>query len=98
LTSLNHEIIPLGVKKGEVFGKKILDIKEKPYLQDIDTITLYIGPTHQPPYYDYLLSLKPNRIIFNPGTENKELVELAAQNNIETVYGCTLVMLSIGNY
>jgi hypothetical protein len=50
------------------------------------------------PYYDYILSLKPKRIIFNPGTENEELMKLAKQNNIQPVVACTLVMLSIGNY
>jgi predicted CoA-binding protein len=66
--------------------------------EDIDTITLYLGPERQREYYDYILSLKPKRIIFNPGTENDELAALAETNGIETVEACTLVMLSIGNY
>ncbi|MEQ8238537.1 MAG: CoA-binding protein [Cyclobacteriaceae bacterium] len=98
LTSHNHEIIPIGIKKGVVSGTEILDIKERPQVENVDTITLYIGPARQPAYYDYLISLKPKRIIFNPGTENEDLVKLAEKNNIETVYGCTLVMLSVGNY
>lgn len=69
-----------------------------PLLSDIDTVTLYINPTHQKNYYNYILNLKPRRIIFNPGTENPELVTLAQQNNIQTEEACTLFLLSIGGY
>ena len=98
LTEHQHEIVPIGIKKGEVIGQPILPIREFPVIEDIDTITLYIGARHQPEYYDYLLGLKPKRIIFNPGTENRELMELAREKDIEVVTGCTLVMLSVGNY
>src|SRR6185436_5088974 len=64
LTSHDHEIIPIGIKKGTVLGKPILNIREKPAIEDVDTITLYIGPRHQPEWYDYLIGLKPKRIIF----------------------------------
>ena len=73
LDEYNHEVIPIGIKKGEVAGKKILNMHEQPEVENIDTITMYIGPQHQTEWYDYLLSLKPKRIIFNPGTENKNL-------------------------
>lgn len=98
LTSNGHEIVPIGVKKGNVSGSEILDISDHPQVENIDTITLYIGPARQPAYYDYLMSLKPKRIIFNPGTENNELVQLAEKNGVEAIYACTLVMLSVGNY
>lgn len=98
LTNAGHEIVPVGIKKGEVFGEQILDIKEFPKVDDVDTITLYLGARHQPEYYDYLLSLNPKRIIFNPGTENPKLVRLAKEKKIETEYACTLVMLGSGVY
>lgn len=98
LTSYHHPIVPIGIKKGEVFGSDILDIYEKPPVTDVDTITLYIGPQRQPEWYDYLLSLHPKRIIFNPGTENEELADLAEAKGIEVVYGCTLVMLRSNQY
>ncbi|MFC6999701.1 CoA-binding protein [Rufibacter roseus] len=91
-----HEVIPVGIKKGEVAGLPIET--EKPEVEGVDTVTLYVGPQNQPSWYDYILSLKPKRIIFNPGTENIELERKAKEQNIEPVYGCTLVMLSIGNY
>ena len=72
--------------------------KEKIPVTDVDTVTLYLNPTHQREYYDYILSLNPKRIIFNPGTENDELVKLAKEQNIETSEACTLVLLSTGQY
>ncbi len=98
LIEYQHEIVPLGIKKGEVFGKEILNIRERPAINDVDTITLYIGPAHQPEWYDYLISLKPKRIIFNPGTENPEFEKLALANNIEPMEACTLVLLRTGQY
>ena len=98
LTEKGHEIIPVGIKKGEVFGEEILDIREKPRLDEVDTVTMYMGSIHQTEYYDYILSLNPKRIIFNPGTENPTFEKMAQKANIEVVHGCTLVMLSVGNY
>jgi predicted CoA-binding protein len=65
---------------------------------DVDTVTLYLNPDNQKPYYDYILSLKPRRIIFNPGTENEELEEMAASQGIKVQEACTLVMLGTGQY
>lgn len=98
LTQYNHEIVPVGIKKGELFNTRILDIRERPEIPDVDTITMYIGPQRQPEWYDYLLSLKPKRIIFNPGTENDTFEKMAEENGIEVVEGCTLVMLRSYQY
>jgi hypothetical protein len=98
LTDKGHPVIPVGIKKGVVAGKEILDLRTKPRLEGVDTITLYLGPSNQVEWYDYILSLQPERIVFNPGTENDELVKKASENGINTVYACTLVMLSVGNY
>lgn len=93
LTEYGHEVVPIGIKKGSLAGKDILDIREMPEIKDVDTITLYIGPQHQPQWYDYLIGLKPKRIIFNPGTENSEFEKLAEKNGIEVTEACTLVLL-----
>ncbi|UOQ51784.1 CoA-binding protein [Hymenobacter cellulosivorans] len=91
-----HEVVPVGIRKGQVAG---LDIHtDRPTGEDIDTVTLYVGPQNQPAWYDYILDLKPKRIIFNPGTENEELERMAQERGIRTEEACTLVMLSIGNY
>lgn len=93
LREYDHEIVPIGIKQGEVAGKDILDIRKKPAISDVDTVTLYIGPRHQPEWYDYILGLKPRRIIFNPGTENGEFEQLAESKGIEATEACTLVLL-----
>lgn len=96
LRRFNHEIVNVGIKKGEVAGVEI----ERPgeIHQDVDTITLYIGPDLQSQYHDYILATKPKRVIFNPGTENYELEKLLDQHDIEPVEACTLVLLSTGQY
>lgn len=96
LESAGHNAIPVGVKNGEVAGKTIL--KEPPSDDDIDTVTLYIGPDIQEEYHDYLLKLKPKRIIFNPGTVNPDLMEELEGEGIDVVEACTLVMLTTGEF
>ena len=92
----NHPVVALGKRPGII--KDVLIEKEKKNFENIDTITLYLNPDHQKEYYDYIISLKPRRIIFNPGAENPELASLAANHNITPVEACTLVLLSTGQY
>ena len=94
----NHHIVPVGIKKGEVFEEEILDLRSKPVINDVDTVTMYIGPQNQPEWEDYIVGLNPKRIIFNPGTENPTLVEKAQKKGIKTEYACTLVMLGANTY
>lgn len=92
----NHDVIGIGKHKGTVAG---VEIQTEPLpLTDVHTVTLYLNPLHQKDYYDYILSLKPQRIIFNPGAENEELYQLALHNNIQPIEACTLVMLSTHQY
>ncbi|MCX2739363.1 CoA-binding protein [Pontibacter anaerobius] len=92
-----HEVVPVGIKNAEVGGLKIVTDKSE-QIEDVDTVTLYVGPRHQPVWYDYILNLKPKRIIFNPGTENRELEQMAQDAAIETLHHCTLVMLASDSY
>jgi len=96
LLNHGHEFVPFGIKRGEVFKHPILN--EFPQDEEIDTITMYVNPSIQKAYHDDILKLNPKRIIFNPGTENDELRELAEAQGIETEYACTLVMLNTGQY
>ncbi|WP_038032910.1 CoA-binding protein [Thermonema rossianum] len=101
LSQYGHPFVPVGIKKGEVFGQKILSKAEAEAMlkpRDIHTITLYVNPLRQQEWYDFLLNLQPQRIIFNPGTENPALAERAQAQGIETVEACTLVMLRTGQY
>lgn len=96
LKNHGHEVVPVGIRKGSVAGLEIRN--DRPATENVDTVTLYVGPQNQPAWYDYILDLNPKRIIFNPGTENPELEELAHQRGIKTEEACTLVMLSVGQY
>jgi predicted CoA-binding protein len=96
LTRFKHDIVNVGIKKGEVAGVAIE--KQGDIHRDIDTVTLYIGPALQPQYYEYIVATHPKRVIFNPGTENVELENLLMKNNIEPILACTLVLLSTGQY
>lgn len=96
LQAHQHPVVAVGRKQTSVNGIEIH--KEHVDADDVDTITLYLNPQNQVEYYDYIIGLKPKRIIFNPGTENPELIQLAKQNGIQPVIACTLVMLSTGQY
>lgn len=96
LKNNQHPVVAIGKKAGIVAGIPIGTEKIK--LDGIDTVTLYLNPSLQKEYYDYILSLHPKRIIFNPGTENDELAQLALQQGIKPLEACTLVMLSTGQY
>lgn len=92
----NHEVLALGFENTSIENIPI-ETEWKNYDQ-VDTVTLYINPQRQKEYYKYILDLKPKRIIFNPGTENRELEQLAFENNIQPLEACTLVLLSTGQY
>ncbi|MGB0929510.1 MAG: CoA-binding protein, partial [Chitinophagales bacterium] len=71
----------------------------QPEIEDVHTVTIYLNPKNQVEYYEYILdNLQPQRIVFNPGSENSELIEMAEDHEIEVIEGCTLVMLSAGQY
>ncbi len=93
----DHEVVAVGSRPGRVEDVAILT--EWPnVIHDLDTITLYLGPERQKPVYERILAYHPRRIIFNPGTENAELMSLAQKAGIEVVAACTLVLLSIEAY
>jgi len=91
-----HEIELLGLRSDVIFDKTIQT--EKVHYSDIDTVTLYVSAKYQSDYYDYIVSLQPNRVIFNPGTENNELEDLLKDNNIFFEHVCTLVLLGTNQY
>lgn len=96
LNAHQHPVVALGNRSGNI-GNTRIETGHQPF-EDIDTVTLYLNPMRQKEYYDYILSLQPKRIIFNPGTENDELSEMARSRGIEVEEACTLVMLSTNQY
>lgn len=91
-----HTVFAIGNKAGIIDDTEIL--VGKPTIKNLDTITLYINPDIQKEYYDYIVKLRPRRLIFNPGTENIELFKLASENKIITEEACTLVLLRTGQF
>lgn len=96
LQEYEHPIVAHGLRAGNVNGTEI--VTEFPTDEDIHTVTLYLGPKNQPPYYDKIIGLNPKRVIFNPGTENPEFEELLAEKGIETEVACTLVLLRTNGF
>jgi predicted CoA-binding protein len=96
LTRYGHPVVAIGKKEGKVGNTDI--ITAHPDEKEVDTVTVYLNPQLQKQYYDYILSLHPKRIIFNPGAENEELYDLAKTNGIQPMEACTLVLLGTGQY
>jgi len=97
LLEYGHEVVALGHKPGRIDGQEILE--EWPgSIPGLDTITMYMNATRQHQFEDYLLSLQPKRIIFNPGAENPSLATKARAQGIQTMDACTLVLLRTGQY
>ncbi len=96
LVENRNDVSAIGLKTGEVAGVKIQT--DFAYIHSIDTVTLYLNPLRQQPYYDYIIDLNPRRVIFNPGTENPELYRILEEANIEVDVACTLVLLSTNQY
>ncbi len=96
LLEAGEDIVLVAKREGSVAGYVI---NATPVVsEDIDTVTMYLNPEHQKEYYDYILSLKPRRVIFNPGAENEDFYTVLKKNHIQPIEACTLVMLSIGQY
>lgn len=96
LVEAGQSVVGIGLKEEEVAGIKI-HTKQIP-LKNIDTVTLYLNPSRQKEYYNYITGIQPKRVIFNPGTENPEFYQLLRSNNIQVEVACTLVMLSMKQY
>ena len=96
LLDFDNEVVAIGNKKGEVHGVDVTT--KKVMFSNIDSVTLYLNPKRQKNYYDYIVSLRPKRVIFNPGTENPEFYKILNQHGITNEAACTLVLLSTNQY
>ncbi len=96
LKKYGYDVIPIGIRDGQIDGLKIHH--QLPKDTDIHTITIYLNPQRQQQYYEWIIDTKPQRVIFNPGSENPELEKLLDQNNIRFLHACTLTLLSIGMF
>jgi predicted CoA-binding protein len=96
LRAHEHPVAAIGLKAGQVLDVEILT--GHPAFSDIDTVSLYVAPSRQGDLYSYVLSLHPQRVIFNPGTENPEFEELLYKAGVMVEEACTLVLLSTGQF
>jgi len=96
LVSGHFPVLALGLREGTI--GQIPVMSGSPELNDIHTVTLYLGPVNQKPWYDYILDLHPARVIFNPGTENDEFRDLLSSAGITTIEDCTIMMVQSGRY
>ncbi|MFT5171467.1 MAG: putative CoA-binding protein [Candidatus Marinamargulisbacteria bacterium] len=97
LASYGHIVIPVHPKLGEVEGLRVFNSLaevEKP----VDTVTVYVNPEKSSEMITDILELSPSRVIFNPGSENQDLINLLEENGIHTVSACTLVLLRAGEF
>ena len=91
-----QEVVAFGLREGIVSNVTIAT--ELINYEHIDTVSLYLSPKRQEAYYKYIISLKPRRVLFNPGTENNTFVKLLEENNIESDVECSLVLLATNQY
>jgi predicted CoA-binding protein len=96
LSQHGMDVVAVGLRKGKVGETEIQT--GQPAFSEIDSVTLYLSAKNQIPLYDYILSLKPRRIIYNPGAENAELEKLAEAKGVENLEACTLVLLATNQY
>jgi len=91
----DHDVIAFGPRSGKVADVTLTQLWPT---TGVDTVTMYIGPKHQPEYLERMIALRPRRVIFNPGTENVSFESMLRESGIETLRACTLVMLGAGTY
>jgi predicted CoA-binding protein len=91
-----YDVVAVGFRPG--FIRDIEILTGKPEISDVDTVLLYLGAKKQAEFYDYILSLKPGRVIFNPGAENPELQDILKENGIDVLVDCALIMINTGAF
>lgn len=96
LKNKGHDVVAIGLKEGVIGDVTV--VKGTPDVQQVDTVSLYLNEARQAELIDYVFSLKPKRIIFNPGAENPMFMQRAIDNGIDAFEACTLTMLAIGTY
>lgn len=89
LTDYQHEVIRVTPREEKDIAK---------LAEDFHTLTLYVNPELSTKFQMKLLATKAQRVIFNPGTENLDLMDAFKKKGVEVVVGCTLVMLKTGQF
>ncbi len=96
LSKNQFPVYPVGREEGDING---IPVNTKlPPVQKYHTVTVYLNQKNQKDYYEKIFLYSPERVIFNPGTENPEFKELCQQRNVEVVENCTLELLEAGKF
>lgn len=103
LNNHGHEVYAVGLRAGHIQDVLVVTFddafaKASQQQSKFHTVTLYLSPKHQDAYIDYVVSLKPDRVIFNPGTENPIFYTILQENDIAYEVACTLVLLGTNQY
>jgi len=85
-----------GLRAGEIAGVAVSTTIST--IEDIHTVTLYLNPRRQEEFYTTIVSLKPKRVLFNPGTENPKFYDILKKHKIAYEEACTLVLLATNQY
>lgn len=97
LSEYKHTPVPVAPKHKTIEGLSVYPALDK-VVEKIDTVTLYIGPARQGDVIRQIIELNPKRVIFNPGTENPEAKKEIEAAGIQTIEGCTLVLLKTNQF
>jgi len=98
LLDYGHKVVAIGLRKGNIREVEIITAISEFTDTNIDTVTLYLNASRQVAYYDFIIGINPKRVIFNPGTENSEFMNLLEKNNINYEVACNLVLLRTGQF
>lgn len=92
-----HEVVPVHPRLTEIEGVPVVsDLSD--ITGAVDTVTMYVGPAISSGLVDKLIALRPQRVIFNPGSENPELADSLESAGIAVEEACTLVLLNTGQF
>ena len=97
LTLHGFNVVALGNKPGKIGPVEIVTHRPEA-IPHLGVVTLYINPEIQKDYYQYIIDLLPEKVIFNPGTENPEFARILEKKGIKTEEACTLVLLSLNQF
>lgn len=97
LIEKGYEAVPINPVEQEIERLKVYaglkDMKET-----ADTVTMYVNPKQGEKLIADIIAVKPKRVIFNPGTESKLIVDKLTEAGILCIEACTLVLLSTNQF
>lgn len=97
LREYGHSVIPINPALDTIESVPVVK-SIKDIIVPVSTLTLYMRADRYMPLLEDIISLKPGRVIFNPGTESDEALSILKDSGIPGIYACTLVLLRTGQF